>query len=130
MRGGYLSEGARGLKLTRGALVRIRRKAVRRRCWYNVVSRVERGIVDLAIRCVEQVKSIKLLAVRTKILVRLIRAFGPGYMERVEAVGRPLAVRTSEIARSWGNKEAVKWRDDPALIRYLGFNKLIVGSFG
>lgn len=130
MRAGCLSEGARGLGLTRGALARMRRKAVRMRCWYRVLSRLERSVVDLAIRCVEQVKSVKLQAVLTKIASKLIRAFGPGYMEKIENVGRPLAVRASELAWSWGNKEAMKWRDDPALIRYLGFSKLMLGDFG
>ena len=119
-----MSEGARGLRLTRGALARVRRRAVRQRCWYRVLSGLERGIVNLAIRCVEEVKSIRLQAVLTKILVKLIRAFGPGYMDRVERVGRPLATCVSWLAQSWGNTQAAEWRRDAAFIRYLGFNAL------
>ena len=130
MRGGYLSEGARGLRLTREVLVRVRRKALRRGCWYRVLRVLERGVVDLAIRCVDEVKSVRLGNALTKILVKLIDFFGPGYLDMVERVGCPLAAGVSRLALSWGNKEAVKWRDDQALIRYLGFCKLRLGMFG
>jgi len=119
-----MSEKPTGLQLTRQALERTRRKALRHRCWFKVLSRLERGIIELTIRCVEEVKSIGLRSTLTKILIRLVQAFGPGYLNIAESMGRPLAGRISRLAQSWGNALAAEWEDDTTFIRYLGVNAL------
>ena len=118
------SKETNGLHLTRESLTRIRRKALRRRRWYKALSKVERGIMDLTIRCVEKVRSTRLRTALRKILDKLIPAIAPGYLDLVEKAGRPLAARVSQVAESWGNDRAAKWRRDGALIRYLGATSL------
>ena len=116
------SEETLGLRLTRETLARTRRKALRQRCWYKALSSLERGIVDLTIRCVEEVKSTQLRTALGRIFAKLIEAFTPGYLNMVERVGRPLAARISRLAQSWGNMRAAEWEDDTAFVRYLGDN--------
>ena len=127
MKTGKVSDAATGFQLTRKALAKTRRKALRQRCWYRALNRLERGIVDLTIRCVEEVRSIELQTALRKILLKLVSAFKPSYLDMVERMGRPLVVQVSQLAQSWGNTVASKWKDDGAFTRYLGFTALSVG---
>jgi len=107
-------------QLTRETLARTKKKALRKRIWFRVLTKLERGILDLTVRCVERVRSPLLERSLTTILSKLSDALEKGYMYVVEKTGRPLAAKISSIAKSWGNESAQDWRRDRALIRYLG----------
>ena len=124
MKAARISEGVMGLRLTRRSLASTRRKALRHRCWYTALNRLERGIVDLTVACVEEVRSSKLQRTLTKILDKLIRTLRRGYLDIVEKVGRPIAARLSELVQCWGNEKAAEWKNDDVLVRYLGINAL------
>jgi len=108
------------LGLTREALARARRKALRQRCWYRALNNLERSIVDLTIRCTKQVRSRKLQRALGEILSKLCQVMKPDYLGVVTQIGRKLARDMSQLALSWGNTEAAAWRHDRALARYLG----------
>jgi len=107
-------------QLTRETLARTKRKALRKRIWFRVLTKLERGILDLTIRCVERVRSPLLERSLTTILSKLSDAPEKGYLYVVEKIGRPLAAKISSMAKSWGNESAQDWWRDLALIRYLG----------
>ncbi len=46
------------------------------------------------------------------------------YLNCREKLGRPRAEKLSDVAVSWGNQAAVKWRFDMSFIRLLGLNDL------
>jgi hypothetical protein len=52
-------------------LVRVKQVALRRRVWFRVLSRVERGVLDLTVRYVNDVKSALLAKVLTAMLEKL-----------------------------------------------------------
>ena len=107
------------MSFSRVELVSVRRSAVRRGVWFRVLSRVERGVVDLTIRCVDRVRSPTLAGVIGRVLAKLADAMR-GRVERLmETVGCPLAARLSEFARAWGHRDAWKWACDAGFIRYL-----------
>jgi len=93
--------------LTRQDLVRVRTNALRQKVWFKVASTLERGIVDLTIRCVEKIKS--------PVLARIVS-------KTVENVGHKIVGRLCKIALSWGNARASTWRDDVDFVRFLGVN--------
>ena len=107
------------LSFSRVELVSIRRRAVRRGVWFRVLSRVERGIVYLTIRCVDRVRSPTLAGVIGRVLAKLADAMRSGVERLMETVGRPLAARLSEFAQAWGHRDAWKWTCDVGFIRYL-----------
>jgi len=76
-----------------------------------VLDRVERGLLDLTIRWVDNVRSGRLTETLLRILLKLARAMEQG-MSRVLVVGRELALRASVLAVSWGNVNAYSWRSD------------------
>ena len=84
--------------LTRQGLRRIKTKAVRQRVWYKTISRVERGIVDLTLRCVESIRSPVLARVVSNIISKISRTLREGFMERAEKAGRGIAEKICVLA--------------------------------
>ena len=100
-------------------LAEVRKKALRRRAWFRVLSMVERAIVNLTIRCVERVRSPKLAGMLEVIVCKLREAM-KGQVERLkETVGRQLAQGLSRFAEAWGNVSARRWRSDLCFIQFL-----------
>jgi hypothetical protein len=97
--------------LTRQVLLDLKARSLRRRVWYRVLDRMERGLVDLTIRWVDKVRNRTMTSVLLRILGKLAQAMQQG-MVRVLAVGRELALRASEWAVRWGDRDAYAWRFD------------------
>ncbi len=100
-------------------LLRIKIFALRRRVWYRVLSRVERGVLDLTIRYIEAVKSKVLAEVLTAIVQKLKQATESIIDKMVKTVGIPLAGKVSELAVSWGNFQAKMWAVDLQFAAFL-----------
>ena len=101
--------------------------ALRRRVWFKLLNRVERGIIDLTVRYVECIRSPKLAKVVMAIMNKLQSAV-PNIVDKlVRTVGLPLALKISNIAVSWGNRLASRWADDFAFARFLVVNFVRVG---
>ncbi len=105
--------------LTREALSRLRVRARRRGVWFQFLSRVERGLMELAIRVVETVRSRVLARALLDVVVKLQSAMEGEVARWMWMVGRPLARRLSAIAQSWGHASAGLWFAEPDFVRYL-----------
>lgn len=103
----------------------IKQRALRRAMWFKVLDRVERAIINLAIRCVERVRSQKLTRIMTTIVNKLTDAMKSRFKRLIENVGRPLARKMSQIAKAWGNVSAVRWVEDSGFIQYLAVMQMI-----
>ena len=97
--------------LTKRVLLDLRTRSLRKRVWYRALDRIERGLVDLTIRWVDNVRNCTMARVLLRILGKLVQALEQG-MVRVLTVGRELALRASELAVRWGNTQAYTWRSD------------------
>ena len=106
--------------LTRQGLMKVKSKAVRNGIWFRVLSRAERAIVDLTMRCVEKVRSPILAKAITKILGKILKTLGKTFLEKAKEIGRDLAQRLSKVAEKWGNKKAPNWKNDKEFIKFLG----------
>ena len=116
-----LRRDERGLTgpITREFLVALKTRGLRRRLWYTVLDRIERGLVDLTIRWVDKVRSGRMTETLSRILGKLALAMETG-MGRVLGRGRILATRVSELAVGWGNSSAFVWRFETAFWNALG----------
>ena len=103
-------------------LTNIKKVALRRGIWFRSLSRVERGIIDLTVRYVDNVKSSKLAKVLTAIMNKLESAMENKVDRLVRVVGLPLARKISVIAVGWGNHLASLWADDLSFAKFLVFN--------
>ncbi len=100
----------------------VKGRALRKRVWYRVCNRLERGIMDLTIRCVDVIKSSRLALVVGRLVCKILKACRSTFMMRVARTGRGLAEARSRIAVSWGMDEASNWSGNAGFIRYLGVN--------
>jgi len=108
-----------GVSVSLGKLAEFKKAALRRGIWFRTLNRVERGIIDLTVRYVDNIKSSRLANVLTAIMEKLQTAMESMADKLVRTVGLPLARKISNIAISWGNHSASKWADDRGFARYL-----------
>lgn len=100
--------------------MKIRTRALRKGVWFKSLSRVERSIVDLTIRCVDRVHSNVLRRTVVAILDKLLETLEEEYLKRVERLGQEIAQKICEIAVQWGNPHARLWKHDSSFIKFLG----------
>ena len=111
--------GWNSASLSRSELVRLRVKARRRGVWFRMLSRVERGLIDLSIKVVEKVRSPVLARSLISVIEKLLEAMESEVARLMKTVGRQLAQKLSEIAQGWGNKAARLWATDLGFVQYL-----------
>jgi len=102
--------------------MKARARALRQRFWFKALSRAERSIVDLTIRCVERVRSRVLTRIVSQIVAKILKILKPSLLETAMRVGREIADEVCEIAEKWGNMSASRWKHDLRFIRFLGVN--------
>jgi hypothetical protein len=110
--------------VSREGLTSIKKRALRKRVWYKVLSRLERGIVDLTVKYVEKVRSPVLARIIAKIVCKLLKALRSRFLMKIETLGYGLADRICRVAVEWGNPEASNWKYDRGFIRCLGINAI------
>lgn len=108
--------------INRKGLMKIKARALRHRVWFKVLSRAERAIIDLTIKCVERVRSRILTRVISKIIDKLLKTLKNGFLETADKVGREIAEGLCGTAWRWGNRTALGWKHDRGFIRFLGVN--------
>ena len=106
--------------VTGQGLTRIKTRALRRRVWFKALSRVERGIIDLTIRCVEKIRSPILTRVILDIVRKVLKTMESKFLEKVNKAGSAIAEKVCRIALGWGNVTAPTWKQDSGFIRFLG----------
>jgi NAD-dependent DNA ligase len=104
--------------------MKIKVRALRRKVWFKALSRVERGIIDLTIRCVERIRSHALMKTVLAIVDKLLRTSKEHFLKKVENIGREIAQKICEIAWKWGNLHALIWKYDLNFVRFLGVSAL------
>jgi 5-carboxymethyl-2-hydroxymuconate isomerase len=108
--------------MTKQGLKKVKSRALRNRTWYKTLTRVERAIIDLTIKCVEKVRSHVLAQTVSMIISKILRTLKEDFIVEAEKVGREIAERLCRIAERWGSKTASGWKHDFSFVRFLGVN--------
>ena len=103
-------------------LAEAKRVALRRRVWFKLLTRVERGIIDLTVKYVDSIKSRKLAKVVTVIISKLQTKIESAVDKLVRTIGLPLTRKISNIAAGWGNRLAFLWANDFCFAKFLVLN--------
>ncbi len=82
--------------MTREVLARFRTRALRQQVWFRALDHLERGLVDLTMRWVDQVKRGRLRRVLMEILAKLVRVLDTGMVKALER-GKRWAARSSDL---------------------------------
>jgi hypothetical protein len=115
-------EGPRVIE--RQDLLKIKTKALRLNVWFRALSRTERALTDLTLRCVEKVRSNLLEAAISNIIDKILKALECTFLVRAEEIGSKIAKQLCNIGEQWGNKQAASWKQDKHFITFLGVNSL------
>jgi len=110
-------------ELNKSLLIRIKHKAIRLKVWYKL-NNIERAIIDLTIKCVNKIKSIKLKNVILKILNKIKEAIENDFLNKIYENGLKEIIKIIKIAYSWGNKNSLNWIKDKSFIFYLGIKNI------
>ena len=106
--------------ITKQDMLKVKTRALRLNLWFKTLSRTERAIMDLTLKCVERIRSHLLEATIWNILGKILKALDLRFLATAEKVGREIAKQLSLIAERWGNKEASAWKFDIGFVRFLG----------
>ncbi len=101
-------------------LLTFKKRALRLNLWFRVLSRTERAIVDLTLKCVERIRSPILETAVYSITNRVLRALERGFLSKAEEIGQEIAKQMCRIAQNWGNDGAFEWKLDVNFVRFLG----------
>jgi len=103
-------------------LLKVKTRALRLNVWFKTLSRTERAIIDLTVKCVERIQSRVLEAIISSIIDKILKALEGMFLINAEKVGYEIAKQVCLIAKKWGNKDASTWKLDVGFIRFLGIN--------
>lgn len=110
--------------VTREYLSVVRMKAFRRGIWFRALSRLERTLLSLTIRCVKRIRSPLLALMIGRIVCKILKALKSKFLRKVEEVGYEIAERICHFAIKWGYAQASGWKHDVGFIRFLGINAI------
>ena len=104
---------------SRGFLVGLRRRALRRGLWYGVLDSLDRGFYNLTCVVVDRVESETLSRVLLGIVLKLRDALKGEFARLVESLGVRRAWEAAGSAVEWGYGAAWAWRRDMGFARFL-----------
>ena len=94
---------------------------MRRGVWYRVLDRLERGILTLASRVVDEVKDAALGVELVKIIAKIRDATSSRFVRHVETFGVLQVRAVCGHALGFGYTGAGSWASEEGFARYLGF---------
>jgi hypothetical protein len=117
-----ISPSITSVNLSIGKLFEIKKAALRQHVWFRALSKIERSIVDLTVRYVDNIRSHKLAKIVTAIIEKLQSPTENTLDRLVRTIGLPLTRKISDIAVRLGNPSAASWAEDLTFAKYLAMN--------
>lgn len=105
--------------LGRGGILRLKLKAIRSGIWFRALRRIDRALLDLTLRVVDEVNSDTLAKELISVLTVLENALENQVSRAVRGVGFQIARKMSLIAQSWGHVSAASWATDLSFAKFL-----------
>ena len=105
--------------MSSAVLLSLKRKALRKKVWFSVLSSVERGLLDSVVRAFDVVRSRLLATILGRIVAKLHDALESGFKRMVKTIGWELVKRRCLQAISLGCSEAHRWAGDKGFADYL-----------
>ena len=112
-------ESTKKIALTRESLAKLRLRALRRGLWFSGLKQSERKLLELTISVVQRVRSFMLAKVVSQIVDKLCDALESRVYRLIRTEGRCMSEKLSNIAISWGYREAKCWIEDLGFRQYL-----------
>jgi hypothetical protein len=105
-------------------LIKFKCKAIRAGVWFKALHRIDRVLIDLAIKVTQSIRSPSLGKCILSITRKLEGLLENRLTRAMKEIGFPLARKLSLFAIKWGNSRAQKWTEDVGFAKYLAVMKL------
>lgn len=105
--------------LNRTQLIKLRIKAMRAGVWFKALPMIDRVLVDLTIKVVDNIRSVSLAKSIFAVVGKLEGLLESSVLKSLRLIGRPLAEKISLTAQKWGNASAKKWATDRSFAFFL-----------
>ena len=100
-------------------LAKLRLRAVRSGAWFRALIRIDRVLVDLALKVVPKIQSGVLIAALTTVAKKLEAALKNKMELATEKYGFELALKAGLTAQRFGHKSSTSWAVDRSFARFL-----------
>jgi len=101
----------------------VRGLALRKRVWYRALNSLERGIVNLTIKLVDRLKSLRLVETLVEIMLKLEGVLKSEYARHLEAYGYSKMRAVIDAALRLGCSVALSWEGE-VFARLLKLNNM------
>ena len=105
--------------LAKKQLVNLKIKAIRAGAWFKVLRRIDRVLLDLTIRVVDNIRSAKLAKSIDLLTRKLEDAIENNFSNHLRRIGFVLAQKTSSAAQKLGNQSSKSWASDSSFAVFL-----------
>lgn len=106
-------------------MIQIRLKAMRAGVWFRRLPRIDRALIDLAIKVAKfKIHGAPLIDRLITVTSKLENFLESKLSLMTRQIGLPLANKLSCLAQKWGNISAKNWQNDLEFARYLAVTKL------
>jgi len=113
-----------GIIFEREKLRLLKLKAKRTGVWFKALTNLDRVLIDLVIKVVDRVRSVKLATSLSTVVRKLEEALENRISRIIRTIGLPLAHKAVSLAKKWGNPSAEKWLSDVSFARFLAIMHL------
>ena len=87
--------------------------------WFKALPRIDRVLVDLTIKVVDNIRSVSLAKCIFAVVGKLEGLLESSVLKSLRLIGRPLAEKISLTAQKWGNASAKNWATDRSFAFFL-----------
>jgi hypothetical protein len=107
------------IPLNRSQLTKLRVKAIRAGVWFRALPRIDRVLVDLTIKVIENIRSAHLAKSLISVVGKLEGLLESKVLKSLRLIGRPLAEKISLTAQKLGYTPAKSWAEDSSFAFFL-----------
>jgi hypothetical protein len=105
--------------LSKEQLINLKTRAMRSGAWFKALQRIDRVLIDLTIRVVENIRSALLAKSILMLTKKLEDAMASSISSRLKRIGFLLAQKISLAAQKLGNQFAKSWAYDSSFAAFL-----------
>ena len=114
--------------LNKKQLLNLKTKAMRSGVWFKALQRIDRVLLDLTIKVVDNIRSAKLAKSILVITRKLENAMQSSFSSHLREIGLPLAQKIAFTAQKLGNISAGDWAFDSSFVTFLAVMQINNGK--
>ena len=107
------------LQFSKKQLIILKARAVRSGAWFRTLQRIDRVLIDLTIKVVDNIRSAKLTKSILVLVNKLEHVMKSDFSRRIQEIGFTFARKISSIGQKIGNISSIGWALDCSFALFL-----------